>query len=284
MTAIFCQTTLRIEVNSVQNRKRTPSFFVVVSLIALIAIAFFVLYNVFSAETVHRDGIVLPDKASQAPTVAYSEDHSENLVSVTKDNVASVVENLSRPLRYHQSLLVARSFGADAVSETVDVYACGSVFYVRRQEKNTVSNYLTDGGTVYTWYDDDRQDISKRVLPFGIGLDEIASVPTYEVLYEIPKDELTAAEYRQSFGDMPAPCIFAERKVNDSTLERYWVDCSTGLLCKAEQVFEGNICLSAVQNAFELYAPAEQAFAEHFRLPDGSLPFEISEETQTRSP
>jgi hypothetical protein len=194
-------------------------------------------------------------------------------LELTPENVSEVIETLRRPATYRQTVSLTTAWEGSlvqTVERTVGVY-CTAVTVTSPQ--NTM-HYLTDGATIYLWYEGDRQWLERDNA--SITEDDLAHIPTYEDVAAIPSEQIEEVAYRtESDGKsyLYVSCLDGEYH------DQYWIDLETGLLARAETVYQQVTIYTMRQTQLTILddlADDDSAFA----LPDGTKPFLPSEEQE----
>lgn len=237
---------------------------IVVAIVALIVGAIFASFGrvLFAAKTPE---VILPSGSAGAadPPGAVSQEQSYQRVEVTAQTVQGVVATLARPSSYYRTLTVETFWAGGSSSTQVQVWADGGWFHsVQTLPSGVVRHDLTDGETLYYWYDGAQQ---YQTAPADEKSSDLAQhIPTYETVLELDADEIISAGY-EARGDIPCILITVRR---DDALQRFWVSVDNGLLISAETEEEGTVVYSmTAYSPVQAPCPADAAFS----LPNGEI-------------
>lgn len=233
--------------------------------VVLILIAVFI----FVRKSRTHDPIILPEPAAQ-PEQETPEEPENVFAQVSPENVQSILEMLTRPQAYHQTLSIVTSAGEFTREQTVDVWRRGGLLLVQTADTYGTRTCLSDGETLYVWYADS-DEVAEIALDGTIDADDLAGVPDYEALLELPTSRIRQADYVM-LSEQNAQCVFLSYL--DSGLERYyWVSLDSGLLCRQTTLKDEAPVYTVQQTAYEVFMGADEALADVFALPDGTQPF-----------
>ena len=183
-----------------------------------------------------------------------------------------MVATLARPSSSYRELTVETFWTGGSSSSQVQVWTDGGWSHSRQAMPSGVIRHdLTDGETLYYWYEGTQQ---YKSAPADEQSSDLAQhIPTYETVMELEPSEITAAGY-ENRGDMP--CVYVEVQPSRSKqIQRFWVSVDSGLLISAETEENGQLvyrmtAYSPVQSP----CPADGSFS----LPDGEVLHRIGEE------
>lgn len=231
--------------------------------ILVIAIAITVLAAVFVS-------IGLPALTGRAPEVLLPDVNQEAVgegknflpVEVTPDTVQSVIASLSRPESYYRELTVRLFWKGGQSSDQVEIWADGG--YVRTAiTVGGITQYrLVGEGKLRLWYAGDKT--WQETQAGDVSADLAQRIPTYEDVLNLEPSQITAAGYEEKNGK---DCIFVEVEGPQDSLDRYWIESATGLLCAAE-TYEGETKVYEMAES-QLETPLEAGTV--FSLPDGTV-------------
>ena len=237
---------------------------IVIAIVTLIVGAVFTSFGwVFLAGSTPQ--VVLPSPGSGSGDISTTDPEGQNYqrVEVTTETVAGVVATLSRPASYYRELTVETFWTGGSSSSHVQVWMDGGWSHsCQAKPSGVVRHDITDGETLYYWYEGSQQ---YKSAPADQKSSDLAQhIPTYETVLELDPDEITAAGY-ESRGDLP--CVFVEVR-QAGQLQRFWVSVDNGLLVSAE--VEENDQLVYRMTAYtpvQSPCPADGVFS----LPDGEV-------------
>jgi outer membrane lipoprotein-sorting protein len=240
---------------------------------AVILAAVLVLLLTRSGGEEQRQEIVLPsastDAAASSPVPTES---SSAFVQIDRDNVLMSLATLQRPSCYYQSFTVERAYDGGSATEQVSVWRQEALYRIELTPENGVGKcYLTDGQTLYLWYQDE-ETATQTVLPEGWTVDDLMGIPTYEEIYALnAEDILEASAVELSGGET---CIYVRYPgAGDDVQEYNWISLDSGMLLQAHTVSGGNLNYRMVQTELRMLTATDAAFETCFLLPDGTAPF-----------
>ena len=243
---------------------------IVVAIIALIAGAMFTSFGrgLFALNTPE---VVLPGAGGSGSLPDPGGDPLFQQVEVTTQTVTGVVATLARPSSYYRTLNVETFWPGGSSAAQVQVWADGGWTHsVQTQPSGVVRHDLTGQDTLYYWYDGAQQ---YQTAPADEKSSDLAQhIPTYETVLELNPEEITGAGYELQ-GDVPCILITVQR-AGSTSLQRFWVSVSNGLLVSAEMEEEEQLvyrmtAYSPVQSP----CPADTRFS----LPDGEVLHTVGE-------
>ena len=214
-----------------------------------------------------RDGITLPDSSGTTEPEQTPVSDEDLFLEVDRENVQAVLDTMARPEAYHQVLTVTNLWDSGSAETTVELWRSGSRIRAQRTENGRVQNLLTDGTTVWIWYDGDTR--AKALTPEeSVSFDDLTGIPTYETLAAIaPSSILEAGFVTLDQGD-GLNCLYVA--VSDGAYEdRYWVDVNNRLVCRADTLLDGIQTYQLRQTASQTLSPEDTALQNVFQLPDG---------------
>lgn len=250
------------------NKGRIPTLLILVA-VALLVVFLISLAVFLDAKKNAGPGITLPEAGAHLPE---NGDRTENfsLVELTPENVGKVVRNMSRPEAYHQTLI--KTVGGKA-RHTTEIWYCGGVWKIISTENGQTRYILTDGKTAYLWYRGETWRQEKIPLTQGMTADDLSGIPTYESIAQLSPRDIQEAGY-QTLSDMEdAPCLYLSFQNASGVLQTWWVDLSTGLLCRGSGVLNDEPAYALQQTGLDILPVNDAALLSQLRLPDGSAPF-----------
>lgn len=235
---------------------------IVVAIVALIVGAIFASFGrvLFAAKTPE---VILPSgSAGEAdPPGDVSREHSYQQVEVTTQTVQNVVATLERPPSYYRTLTVETFWEGGSSTTQVQVWADGGWSHsVQTLPSGAVRHDLTDGDSLYYWYDGAQQ---YQTAPADEKSSDLAQhIPTYETVLDLDPRDIIDAGY-EARGDIP--CILVTVR-QGGALQRFWVSVDSGLLISAETEEEGKVVYSmTAYSPVQAPCPADASFS----LPNG---------------
>ena len=250
---------------------RTP---IIVGAAALAVIVVLVILFVGSAERNRRETIELPGSAAQtqpAETSSAAQTQAEDdFAQVTTGNVQSILGSLERPDAYHQTLTVTTTAGDVSRAVTAEVWRSVHLLRAQLTDGTDTKNILTDGQTLYVWYNSD-QTAASMALDESVTFDDLLGIPTYESLLTLPAAQIGEAEF-VTMGDSSLECVYLSCG-SDNLRQLWWVGLSSGLLYRETTVQGGEQIYDAQQTQLDILVSGDEAFNDVFLLPDGTDPF-----------
>ncbi len=239
---------------------------------ALLVIALVLLVALQSQRLSGSQGIVLPEASTsqQAQTTPQT-----GLADVTRENVCDVLRTMARSTSYHQVFEIRTEAASHSRVQTAEVWVSGKIMRAQLEQDDEIRNILTDGQTLYIWYNGEMDAISLQ-QDSSVTADDLVGIPTYETILDIPAELITDASFvtLAEFNDLP--CIFVSAIENGEECH-YWVSLDTGLLCKQITVSDEQVIYALTQISVEQLAENDSNFADIFLLPDGTRPFATEE-------
>ncbi len=240
-------------------------------LVALILVLFFVLTG-----SDDDPGIILPAQTQPGTQTAPGEMDDSLFLQVTAENVTDVVQTLARPSSYHQALTLTTAWQDGSVERTAELWVSGGICRADLTDGETVKSFLSDGKMVYMWYQDDEL-VTSFAIDEAVTLDDLMGIPTYESLLAADPALIRDAAF-VSLDDMNGrSCIYAQVTDESGYTDSYWIDVSTGLLCRADSFEEQTLIYKLQESAIEILLASDEAFVVAFALPDGTAPFASEE-------
>ena len=235
---------------------------IVVAIVALIVGAIFASFGrvLFAAKTPE---VILPSGSAGEtdPPGAVSQEYNYQRVEVTPQTVQGVVATLARPSSYYRTLTVETFWEGGSSGTQVQVWADGGWSHsVQTLPSGVVRHDLTDGDTLYYWYDGAQQ---YQTAPADERSSDLAQhIPTYETVLDLNAGEIIDAGY-EARGDIPCILITVRR---ETALQRFWVSVDSGLLISAETEEDGRLVYSmTAYSPVQAPCPADAVFS----LPNG---------------
>lgn len=210
-----------------------------------------------------RSTITLPDGPLPVPPEQEGPPVEDLFVEVERENIQSILASMRRPESYHQILTVTRCWHGGSSSRTVELYRSGELAFAAITGEGRDRSLLTDGQTVWLWYAGDQQVRTLSPDP-SVTFDDLTGIPTYETVSSLPADSIAEAGFVTLDG---ASCLYVSAR-DGASEERYWVDASTRLLCRADALEGDQLTYQLRQGLWEI--PDEGTLQTIFRLPDGT--------------
>lgn len=210
-----------------------------------------------------RSTITLPDGPLPAPSEPESAAEEDLFVEVERENIQRILSAMQRPESYHQILTVIRFWHGGSSARTVELYRSGERAFAKLSGEGRDRCLLTNGHTVWLWYADEREVRTLSPDP-SVTFDDLTGIPTYETVSALPAHSIAEADFVTLDG---ASCLYVSARDGTSE-ERYWVDASTKLLCRADTLEGDQLIYQLHQTLWEI--PDEETLRDVFQLPDGT--------------
>lgn len=254
-------------------RKRSTLFAVLIATVIVLAV-----FSSFAVTIIGQDDyqIKLPDLSGDTQTgPTGNPDGSDGhfvKIEVTPKTVCSVIATLNRPRSYYRELNL--ELWADAETSavtTAKVWVDGGWTRSSVTAPGGLTQHnLVGGEEHWMWYAGDETAICFPAD--GAVPDLVQRIPTYEDVLELPQQQITAAGYESYAG---TDCVFVEVEREElSSVERYWISVSDGLLMAAERVKDDLVVYRMTAQTMVSPAPLDSSFA----LPDGTVLHAVGEE------
>ena len=209
-------------------RSLKPAVLVLAAVLILALLAAIVITQ--TARSRAEQAITLPG-ASYAPEEQPQTSTGESLAEITPQNVQAVLaQTLARPTFYHQILTATLRADDFTRTQQIELWRQDALLQADITQDDSVRHLLTDGQTLYVWYDDETAP-SVITLDGSVNSDELLGVPTYEALTELPRTAITGAEVVSLTEPDEPSCLFVSC-VQSGVRQEYWVSLTSGLLCK----------------------------------------------------
>ena len=250
-------------------RSLKPAVLVLAAVLILALLAAIVITQ--TARSRAEQAITLPG-ASYAPEEQPQTSTGETLAEITPENVQEVLaQTLARPTFYHQTLTATLQSGGYTRTQQIELWRQDGLLQAEITQEDSVRHLLTDGQTLYVWYDDEAEP-SEIILDGSVSGDELLGVPTYEALPALPRSAITEAGVESLTEPAEPSCLFVSCLQN-GVRQEYWVSMTTGLLCK-QITYSGEEPMYTVQQTLaERLTGSDETLETLFALPDGSHPF-----------
>ncbi len=255
-------------------KQRITIFSVGSALILVLGLLISYLSTVISSS--NASPIVLPSapelSTGDIPDASYEDGESYAtplLVKINPDNVQQVISSMSRQEEYSAKLSVSLFWTGGSSESLRDIYSKnGYVCVVSGNSEGFPEKYVIYGNNYYfSWLngnDHFYQGASGVSTP-----DDIQSVPTYENLVNLPKDNISSAGYNVWNG---FHCISVETTVNELDYrDIYRISLENGLLVGFERYEKDSLVMSVIMNEYSA-EPPEDTF---FSLPHTLLAWEV---------
>lgn len=213
-------------------------------------------------------GIVLPESPGDGAGVDSERIESRlNIVAITPESVRPAVSTLSRPAFYARTQTVETFWSGGSGQSVSQIYVSGSRTRLDTLlADGSVRHMLleTEGGWTLAgaWYDDERE--WTLLQSPQLSADLAGRMLSYETVRDLPVESIAAADYRVQDG---LNCVYVETAADEAGYtERYWVSVDSGLLHRAERLWDGEVVYRFTAGAPEIGVQDESLFL----LPDGT--------------
>lgn len=265
----------------IQNKK---AVWIGASAVIAVILLMIILFATQGAPNQQESIILPPDLTETSENLPSEEDvfdgNNDSFVTVTKDNVQTVLQTLSRPAAYHQKYLVTVGTGEPQRKLDVELWVNSGLLHAEVVSGQQVRSLITDGTTVHMWYNDSQEYVSIE-LQEGMTVEDILGLPDFDSYLNIPKDSVVDTDYLPPEGSS-TPCIYVCTQNDAEQSVCYWVNLENGLLYQADATENDKQVYAIHQTGFDLLAVEDESFSDRFILPDGSVPFIA--EARTRQP
>lgn len=224
-----------------------------------------------------KEAIVLPDPPQEVNVPEKAEETSpDGFVQISIDNVLSVLQSINKPSSYHQVYQVTVGSDLAQAAHRVELWVNGELLRAEVSDDVQTKNILTDGNTLYLWYNDEEQ-ASSVILRESAVVEDLLGLLSYDDLLTLEPEQITDADFLV-LEDPTLPCLYVCSRDAVYVADRFWIDLETGLLYKADILEQSRQVYTLLQENLELLADEDEAFHDRFCLPDGTAPFSKTEE------
>ena len=167
--------------------KRTNKALAAVFLAVVLVLLFVIAVFLFGQPNAAHVEITLPEpqQGNSRPT---SDDYFEenSLLQVTPDNAAVALQSLKHPAFYHQAYKVTVGSSESVMYTDVDLWVNGNYVRAQIRYQNETKNVMTDGSSVYLWYDSETRPVH-LTLGADISFEDILGLPAFNYLQTLAK-------------------------------------------------------------------------------------------------
>lgn len=249
-----------------------------VSISLLVVLILLIGTFILSQMRFNKDNIVLPIGPSDTGIASTPEDMMKNdLVQVTRDNVVKVLETLHKPKYYHQKLEVIVGVNYPKATRVIELWVSESMLHAEITFPTTgaVKSVITDGQTVWIWYDTDFVPVSIE-LSKDTSIEDLLGIPKFDFLQHLKQSVITDAGYGL-FEDTTQQCVYVTAQESKNINDTYWIDLKTGLLQSVIVTEAEGIPYCLKSTSMEILASQDDVYTGRFCLPNGSKPFTEAE-------
>lgn len=235
---------------------------------ALLVVAVLVLLFLSGRSGRKHDEIVLPE-SRPAQEQEDTPREEESVLTVTADNVQTVLQSMTRLSAFHQTFTVTRRSGTHTRTAVVDVWASGGRVRAESTDSFETRYLLTDGETVCIWYEGETPTAFS--MQDGATYEDLAGLPTYEDIIRLSSAAIREGGFLadSQTGLDPCLCPRADRRRRTAVLGQH----RFRPLYRQTTTVDGTVVYEAEQTLLEPLAGEDAALADAFRLPDGTDPF-----------
>lgn len=242
---------------------KTAGIVIVAALLAVFALSAVVWMGIRGGT---RDTIVLPDAAAPAEPALEPAPSEADFLRIDRENVQQALASMARPEAYHQMLSVTSLWQGGSASATVELWRSGALARARVDEPERTRHILTDGETVWLWYEGDTAATAFRPED-GVTFDDLAGVPTYELLTRVARQDVLDAGFLTLDGERNVLYLAVQDGASE---DRYWVDTATRLLYRADSFSGTEQTYQLRQLTCEVITAEDDTLQGVFQLPDGT--------------
>ncbi len=186
-------------------------------------------------------------------------------ITITAENIQSVVASLQRPADYHCQLSTVYYYRDTQTTMKTELWRaddCVRISQFSADGQAAQQTILTDdwvylwgNGTAYSRYARQESDA-----------DLYSRIPSYEDLIAMDASQILVGELREQDGTL---CLYAETQdLVTNEIEQWYILVENGLLLQATGTVDGVNTYTCYMTALTLEEVAEELFV----LPDGTLP------------
>ena len=250
--------------------------------IVFVVILFLIVLFATQAAPNQQESIILPPDLTEATENTPAENDSfgngyDSFITITKDNVNTVLQTLNRPAAYRQKYLVTVGAGERQRTVDVELWVNSSLLHAEVTSGQLIRSLVTDGSSVHMWYNGSQEYVSIE-LEEEMTAEDILGLPDFDAYLNISADTVVDTDYLVP-EDSNARCIYVSVKNESAQSVRYWVNLENGLLYQADALENGKQVYTVRQTEFDFLAFEDESFSDRFTLPDGSVPFTVEART-----
>lgn len=189
--------------------------------------------------------------------------HGYQRIQLTPKNVQAVIETLSRPKTYTQTILL-HLYWENGEDSSILIQGCtdGAYSAAKILQGAQIQYNILGNGTLYRWYQGDQNWYQGNVS--FMNEDLLQCIPTYETVLSLKKSQILSASYTIL---EQTTCIYIEASgSNDGDHTCYWIDAVQGLLLRAES-YEGEKMIWCVEVSDFILSVLDETL---FLLPNGT--------------
>lgn len=253
-------------------KKNNRSILVVAMALIVVVAVFVTVFLMHPAE--QKEEILLPSaQLNRLPDQRPYTSTASDFLELNIENAIEVLKSLNRLQFYHQSYRVSLLNGVLAAERDVEIWYNNGLIHAEVKLPYQLKSVLTDGTTLWIWYDTDLQPV-QLTLDSSITMEDVLGLPGFDYLQTLSQATVVDAGYELL--DESRRCVFVCTQLGKRA-ERYWIDMETGLLYQHDILEDSQQIYTVTQRAFDRLAPGDEAYAGRFCLPDGTEPFTAAE-------
>ncbi len=263
-----------------EHRQALRRAVIVTAVVLAVTVLLVVLFLGSSRKDTH-ESITLPDAPVSAAEEEPPAEPEQNLFAeITRENVQDVLRSLARPSSYYQKLTILNYADGSTRQQQADIWRSGELLRADVSDETGVKSILTDGKTLYVWYDGDETPLS---LPLRetMSTDELIGIPTYETILSLDPAQIGSSDFVTLEDQSELACIYVSF-TNSGCTQYYWVDVASGLLCRQTMLVADAPVYTMQQIQLDILIDGDETLSGAFCLPDGSEPF--SQATTAKTP
>lgn len=254
-----------------EHRQALRTAIIVAAVVLAVTVLLVVLFFGASRQGQHAS-ITLPETPVTAAEEELPDEPDQNpFAEVTRENVQDVLRSLARPSSYHQKLAILTYAGGNSRQQQVDIWRSGELLRADLADDYGVKSILTDGKTLYMWYDGDKTAL-RTPMREGISVEELIGIPTYETLLSLDPAKIDESDFVTLEEQSQVACIYVSFTSGECS-QYYWVDVTSGLLCRQTMLQSDSPVFTLQQIQLDLLIDGDETLSGAFCLPDGTEPF-----------
>lgn len=247
---------------------------------AAVAVLSLIIFFTVQAVPGEQQSIVLPSEGTVSDTHSQqipSGSGDDQFVTVTNENVATVLQTLSRPAAYHQTYSVSVGREGKQGATQVELWVNSGLLHAEVAAGQQIRSLITDGTSVYLWYSDTPGYLTFE-LDEHLTVADILGLPDFDAYLHIPTEDVVDSGYLL-LNEANVQCIYVSVRTSETQLVHHWVNLESGLLYKSDATENDKTVYSIQQTDFDLLAVEDETFSDRFTLPDGTVPFTVTTRT-----
>lgn len=214
--------------------------------------------------------ITLPtDPTPREDPIEPNQPTGDQVVSLNPDNVLDALRTLTPADSFYEALSVTILWNDGSSTHRVERYCAMGLQRITVTGKNGTRSCLSDGNTLYVWYEGDETAVS-RPMDGTVNLMDLAGLPDY--MEELQSAKILEADFLSEEDGLEGR-IYVRALTSDGAERRYWVDLDTAQLVRADVLEDDGLTYQVLRLEQELVAPTDDLFRGVFVLPDGTQPF-----------